>query len=187
MTFQAYLDSIRAKTGLGPDDFRRIAGEKGYLVDSVKVATIIDWLKSDYGLGSGHAMAVVGVLGKQKGSELGPEERLEKQFGGAKAAWRPTYDRLLAALRERGPVDEAATNTYISLLRGTAKFAVVAVTAERLDVGIKLKGAAATERFEESGAWNTMVTHRVRVTDASQVDAELLDWLGRAYDAAGGR
>jgi Domain of unknown function (DUF5655)/Domain of unknown function (DUF4287) len=187
MTFQAYLDSIRAKTGLGPDDFRRLAAEKGYLDDSVKVATILEWLKADYGLGSGHGMAIVGVLGKQKGSDLGPEERLAKQFGGAKAVWRPTYDRLLDTLRKHGPVDEAATNTYISLLRGTAKFAIVAVTADRLDIGIKLKGAETTERFEESGAWNSMVTHRVRVTDTSQLDPELLDWLGRAYDAAAGR
>ena len=184
MTFQAYLDSIKAKTGLDPDDFRRIAAEKGYLDDSVKVATIIEWLKSDYGLGSGHAMAIVGVLGKQKGADLAPDERLAKQFGGAKSAWRPTYDTLLVALREHGPVDEAATNTYISLLRGAAKFAIVAVTADRLDVGIKLKGATTTDRLEESGAWNSMVTHRVRVTESSQLDPELLGWLERAYDAA---
>ena len=187
MTFQAYLDSIKAKTGLDPDDFRRIAAEKGYLDESVKVATIIEWLKADYGLGSGHAMAIVGVLGKQKGADLAPDERLAQQFGGAKAAWRPVYDTLVGALRAHGPVDEAATNTYISLLRGTAKFAVVAVTADRLDIGIKLKGADTTERFEASGAWNSMVTHRVRVTDASRLDPELLDWLGRAYDAAAGR
>jgi hypothetical protein len=30
-----------------------------------------------------------------------------------------------------------------------------------------------------------MVTHRVRVTDPAQVDAELIGWLRAAYDAAG--
>ena len=29
-----------------------------------------------------------------------------------------------------------------------------------------------------------MVTHRVRVTDLAQIDAELLAWLKLAYDAA---
>ncbi|TMH05550.1 MAG: DUF4287 domain-containing protein, partial [Betaproteobacteria bacterium] len=30
MTFQAYLDNIKAKTGKGPDDFKRLAATKGY-------------------------------------------------------------------------------------------------------------------------------------------------------------
>ena len=83
----------------------------------------------------------------------------------------------------------APTDTYISLLKGKAKFAIVAFTADRMDVGIKLKDAALTDatpsdRFEAAGSWNSMVTHRVRVTDASQVDAELLEWLRKAYAAA---
>jgi hypothetical protein len=53
-----------------------------------------------------------------------------------------------------------------------------------MDVGVKLKGAAPVGRFEASGSWNSMVTHRVRVTAADQVDAELLDWLRLAYAAA---
>jgi len=40
-------------------------------------------------------------------------------------------------------------------------------------------------RVEPSGSWNSMVTHRVRVTDPAQVDAELIGWLRAAYDAAG--
>ncbi|HQA22808.1 MAG: DUF4287 domain-containing protein [Microbacteriaceae bacterium] len=31
MTFQAYLDAIKAKTGLDPADFKRLASEKGIL------------------------------------------------------------------------------------------------------------------------------------------------------------
>ncbi|MGZ9410098.1 MAG: DUF4287 domain-containing protein, partial [Methylocystis sp.] len=30
MTFQAYLDNIRAKTGKGVDDFKNLADEKGF-------------------------------------------------------------------------------------------------------------------------------------------------------------
>ena len=30
MSFQGYLNTIKAKTGKGPDDFRRLAAEKGF-------------------------------------------------------------------------------------------------------------------------------------------------------------
>jgi hypothetical protein len=57
-------------------------------------------------------------------------------------------------------------------------------TADRLDVGINLKGAAATARLEASGSFNAMVSHRVRVASAKDIDAQLIGWLREAYDKA---
>lgn len=67
MSFQAYVDNIRAKTGHGPDDFRRLAEaqgftERGALKPGVKAGQVVDWLKRDFGLGHGHAMAVYALL-----------------------------------------------------------------------------------------------------------------------------
>jgi len=67
MSFQAYLDNIHAKTGLGPDDFRRLAAAKGFtqgaaLAPGVKAGQVVDWLKQDFDLGHGHAMAIVALL-----------------------------------------------------------------------------------------------------------------------------
>jgi hypothetical protein len=59
MTFQAYIDNIYEKTGKTPDDFLSDARKKGILKPDVKVMQIVDWLKADYGLGHGHAMAIV--------------------------------------------------------------------------------------------------------------------------------
>ena len=78
----------------------------------------------------------------------------------------------------------AATDSYVSLLKGDAKFGVVAVTADRMDVGIKLKTLPVEGRVEESGKWNSMVTHRVRVSDGAQLDDELVGWLRQAYEKA---
>ena len=61
MSFQAYLDNIQQKTGKNLDDFKSIATEKGFLVDGqliVKAAEIVAWLKTDFDLGHGHAMAI---------------------------------------------------------------------------------------------------------------------------------
>jgi hypothetical protein len=182
MTFQAYLDTIKTKTGLGPDDFRRLAAEKGLLEPGTKPGAILAWVASDYGLGPGHGMAIVSVLGLAASSGLSDEDKFLAQFAGRKSVWRPTFDRLLVDLGR--PAELASTATYVSLLKGKAKFGIVALTADRMDVGIKLVGEPPTGRFETAGTWNAMVTHRVRVTDPSQVDDELVGWLQRAYDAA---
>jgi hypothetical protein len=58
MSFQAYIDNIKAKTGLSPEDFKKVAKEKGLLEPGVKAMQIVAWLKKDFGLGHGHAMAI---------------------------------------------------------------------------------------------------------------------------------
>lgn len=62
MSFQAYIDNIEAKTGKTPDDFKAIAAEKGLLRPDVKAGQIVAWLKEDFDLGHGHAMAVYATL-----------------------------------------------------------------------------------------------------------------------------
>jgi hypothetical protein len=59
MSFQAYIDNIYAKTGKSPKDFEKLAREKGMFQPGVKVMQIVNWLKSEQGLGHGHAMAIV--------------------------------------------------------------------------------------------------------------------------------
>ncbi|MFD1141828.1 DUF4287 domain-containing protein [Larkinella insperata] len=58
MSFQAYLDNIEKKTGQQPDDFKRLAGEKGLLKPGTKAGEIVAWLANDFQLGHGHAMAI---------------------------------------------------------------------------------------------------------------------------------
>jgi hypothetical protein len=58
MSFQAYIDNIRAKTGKSPKDFKNLAEKKGLLKPGVKTMEIVAWLKKDFGLGHGHAMAI---------------------------------------------------------------------------------------------------------------------------------
>lgn len=63
MSFQSYLINIETKTGNSPEDFIRLATEKGFvdngtLKPSIKAGQIVQWLKEDYDLGHGHAMAV---------------------------------------------------------------------------------------------------------------------------------
>lgn len=183
MSFQAYLDTIKEKTGKGPDEFIELAAEKRLLGPTVKAGAVIDWLAADYGLGRGHAMAIYAILKSKTQPRLGDDERIDKQFAGAKAQWRKPYDALLRSIHSFGTdVATQPTDSYISLVRNGKKFAIVAVGAKRLDIGIKLTGTDASGRLAEAGSWNSMVTHRVQVTDPSQLDEEMLGWLREAYD-----
>jgi hypothetical protein len=67
MTFQAYIDNIEKQTGVGPDEFIRLATEKGFTKAGTKATQITDWLKAEYGLGHGHAMAIVKLLKDRAG------------------------------------------------------------------------------------------------------------------------
>ena len=58
MSFQAYIDNIRAKTGKTPEDFKKLAEKKGLLKPGIKAGEIVAWLKNDFDLGHGHAMAI---------------------------------------------------------------------------------------------------------------------------------
>jgi hypothetical protein len=185
MTFQAYLDAIKAKTGKTPEDFLALAEEKGLLQDGVRTGQIVTWLADDFGLGRGHAMALVETFKSATQPKQTRDQRIARLFSGDKARWRRPYDELLAKITEFGPgMSQAPTDTYISLLRRAKKFAIVQVVAARLDIGIKLTGAEPTSRLEPAGSWNSMVTHRVRISDPSQLDGELLSWLKQAFDNA---
>lgn len=67
MSFQAYIDNIKTKTGKSPEDFKKLAEEKGFLLDGVipkniKATEITNWLKEEFELGHGHAMAIFATL-----------------------------------------------------------------------------------------------------------------------------
>ncbi len=55
MTYKAYIDNIKAKTGMGPEYYRKEAKKKGL----VEHRQLLAWLKSDCGLGHGHANAMI--------------------------------------------------------------------------------------------------------------------------------
>ena len=66
------------------------------------------------------------------------------------------------------------------------KFGIIQISAaERIDIGIKRKGIApAPNALRQTGSWNAMVTHRVRISEPQQIDGEVVEWLKAAYAAA---
>ncbi|MFZ1905961.1 MAG: DUF4287 domain-containing protein [Steroidobacteraceae bacterium] len=183
MSFQAYLDNVKAKTGKTPEDFAKLATRLGL----AKHGEIVKWLKSEHSLGHGHATAIAGVLVRMGAPKLRREERASALFRGNKQHWRAACDSLVSTIRKSAPdVEVKIRATYLSLLRAGKKFAILQPSSpDRLDIGIKLKGAPVDARFEAAGKWNAMVTHRVKVGAENCLDEQVFLWLRRAYGAAG--
>jgi hypothetical protein len=183
MSFQAYLDNIKAKTGKTPEDFAKLASQKGL----AKHGDIVKWLKSEFSLGHGHATAIAGVVMRKGAPKASADEKIGALFGAGKQHWRQPCEIVIAKIRKFGSdADVGIGGTYISLLRTGKKFAILQPSSsDRLDIGIKLKGVSTDKRFESAGSWNAMVTHRVRIQEPTQIDREVFSWLKRAYEAAG--
>ncbi len=71
MSFQGYLASIHAKTGHTAADFRALAEARGFTENGrvrggVRAGDVVAWLKEDFGLGHGHAMAIWALVSGAK-------------------------------------------------------------------------------------------------------------------------
>ena len=185
MSYQAYIDAVQKKTGKSMDDLHELARRRGFLDRQAKAGEVVAWLKSEFGLGRGHAMAAYGVIRSAVEPKLETDERIEAHFSGRRAAWKNTYRRIVEVVSGFGPdLSVKAGDTYLSLLRKGKKFAILKVGIGYMDIGVKLKGAPAGERFRLSGSWNAMVTHRVRIESPAELDREVFSWLRSAYAAA---
>ena len=74
MSFQAYLDNIKAKTGKTPNDLYRLAVKKGVYSPDMKASEMVAWLKKEFGLGQGHSMAIWAVW-KERGWVRAPSRK----------------------------------------------------------------------------------------------------------------
>jgi hypothetical protein len=74
MTFQAYIDNVRAKTGKTPEQLKAHAQKAGVFKRDMKAAELVAWLKQEYDLGHGHSMAIWAVF-KDEGWVDSPKAR----------------------------------------------------------------------------------------------------------------
>jgi hypothetical protein len=173
--------NLEEKTGKPLDAWIAVAKKSG----AQKHGEIVKHLKEN-GLTHGYANLVAHSMLQSAAVHADGGDLIEEQYAGTKAALRPAYDKLMKEVQAfGGDLEVSPKKAYVSLRR-KKQFAIVQPgTATRLDVGIHLKGTPAAGRLEASGSFNSMVSHRVRVASAGEIDRELVDWLRKAYDAAG--
>jgi len=180
---QATIDNMPEKTGKSLDEWFQTITAAGV----EKHGDIMKLLKGEYGVTHGYANTI-SILYRQQ-AEGGPpteEELVDAQYAGAKSALRPIYEAVLAAVRGFGDdVEIAPKKSYVSLRR-KKQFAIVQPsTKTRVDLGLNIRGAEPTERFQGGTVFSGMCSHKVAVTSPAEIDAEVVEWLNLAYEQAG--
>lgn len=176
------IDNLPDKTGKSLEQWHKLLSKQRF----EKHGEIVKWLKSEHGVGHGFANLIAHMhRDASSGGQASEDDLVDAQYKGAKADLRPIYEALVKKVAAFGKdVEVSPKKTYVSLRRSKQFALIQPSTKDRVDVGINLKGSKASGRLEASGSFNAMVSHRVRVTSKSDVDAELVGWLRKAYDAS---
>ena len=178
------IRNLEANTGKSLDAWIATARATG----QTKHGQIVALLKTDHGLTHGYANQIaLRALASAEPSAAAEVEvdPIDTLYAGAKAGLRAIHDALTAAIKRFGDdVEFSPKKSYVSVRRSKQFALIQPSTATRVDVGLILKKIPAVGRLEESGSFNAMFTHRVRLARPADVDAELIAWLRQAYDAA---
>lgn len=181
---QTQLSNIEKKTGKSLDELTALAGASGLS----KHGQLRDYFKTELGLGYGDANALAHYT-RQANEKQAPAEKsladvVDELYAGKKAHLRPIHDALWGEVEELGDFEILPRQKYLSLRR-QKQFAMIGPpTNSRVEVGLNVKDLPADDRLIEQSK-GSMCNYVVRLTDPSEVDADLLGWIAAAYDSAG--
>ena len=169
--WDSMVKNLEEKTGKSIEQWITIARSAG----GSKHSELVTYLKSKHGLTHGYASLVAfGTLNGANGAEAGGEDLVDEQYARGKASLRPIYDAVIAAVSRFGDVEISPKKAYVSLRRDKQFAIIQPSTKTRVDVGLNLGATNPTGRFQASGNFNSMVSHRVRIESQREVDEELM-------------
>lgn len=179
---QSMINSMPEKTGKSLEEWFVVLSSSGL----EKHGELMKLLKGEYGVSHGYANTIVLIYRQEaEGDPSKDDELVDAQYDGPKAALKPIYNAVISATSSFGSdVEIAPKKTYVSLRRNKQFAIVQAATKTRVDLGLNLKGEAATSRLEGGVVFGGMCTHKVRLSEASEVDEQVIAWLKQAYDAS---
>jgi hypothetical protein len=177
------LANIEKRTGKSMSELTTIVRESGLS----KHGELVRMLKSTLGMGHGDANTLVHTVRKAGATATQPlsaDQVLDGLYAGPKAALRPIHDTLLVAIRKFGDFQEAPKKTYVSYRRKKQFTMIGPATKTRVEVGLNVKGLEPSDRLLALPA-GQMCNYKVKLTEAKDVDAELIAWVKAAFEAAG--
>lgn len=176
-TLQTMIDNMPEKTGKGLDEWLEILTKENFEKHSIAVK----FLKTEHGITHGFANTIVTL---SKNENTTPEDLVSAQYQG-KESLKSIYELLISSVEKFGEdIVIAPKKGSVSLIRKKQFALIKPATKTRIDLGLKLKGVAVTERLEDSGPFGTMCTHRIQLKAISDVDDEVIDWLLKAYECS---
>ena len=180
---QTQLDNIQKKTNKSVDELAGIVKKSGL----TKHGEIRDYLKRELGLGHGDANALVHAVlqsdGQRAAEGKSGDQVLDEIYCGAKAQMRPIHEKLIKEINKFGDFEVAPKKGYVSLRRKKQFVMIGPKTNTRFEVGINSKDLKKNARLLEQPK-GSMCNYIVNVTDAREVDSELISWIKSAYEGA---
>lgn len=181
---QTQINNIQKKTGMSLDELSALVKKSGLS----KHGEIRDMLKEKLGLGHGDANALVHVVLQSDGTRAaeGKSEDavLDEIYSGAKAGFRTIHEKLMKEIQKFGEFEVVPKKGYVSLRR-KKQFAMIGPkTNTRFEVGINAKDFKKHARLLEQPK-GSMCNYIVNLSDAKEVDAELVAWIKSAFEGAG--
>ena len=172
---QTMINNIPEKTGKSLEEWKTILKAKAF----TKHSEGVKFLKTEHGVTHGFANTIV-TLSKEESNSS--DDLVSAQYKG-KENLIPIYDALIKYVNTLGSdVTITPKKGSVSIIRKRQFILIKPATKTRIDLGFKLKDKPITDRLENSGPFGTMCTHRVRLSEASEVDDELKGWISEAYE-----
>jgi len=190
---QRWIEDLKEKTGRSLDEWMAFVKKEGPKDEESQR----EWLKINQKLGTNAAWWIAARVAGKESEEDSPEkylaaapEYVEKQYAEKKAALRPIYDELLKLGKSIGAdVKACPCLTMVPLYRNHVFAQIKPTTNTRVDFGLALthyKGKVPKRLVDTGGlAKKDRITHRIEITDAKHIDADVKKWLKTAYDLAG--
>jgi hypothetical protein len=177
----AVTASLQARTGRSLDEW--VALVKASEIDPLDQNAVRGWLRSEHGVQQNSQWAIADAAARAAGwvrPSVG--EYIDSQYQGAKAALRPIYDAIAAAVGEFGDdVTIEGRGTYTPFVRGRQFAAVAAASRDRVDLGLRFADPPQAGRLERASAPG-QATHKVSLRSVDDVDDEALRFLRLAYE-----
>jgi hypothetical protein len=173
--------SMAARTGRSLDEWVALVRASG--IDPVDQNAVRGWLRSAHGVPQNSQWAIADAAARAAGwVRPSVAEYIDGQYTGPKAALRPIYDALAAAIADLGDdVTIEGRSTYTPFVRGRQFAAVAAATRDRVDLGLRFADPPAAARLQPAKAPG-QATHKVSLRSVAEVNDEVRHLLRAAYE-----
>jgi hypothetical protein len=175
------IESMRKRTGRTLQEWVELVVSSG--IDPIDQNAVRRWLKTEHGVLQNSQWAIADAAARAAGwQEPTPEEYVDQQYSGAKAALRPIFDRLREVVEGFGKdVRMEGRSTYTPFVRRRQFVAISAATRTRIDVGLRYVQAPESVLLVTANAPG-QATHKVSLVSVGEVTKEMKRLLRIAYD-----
>lgn len=172
--------NLLEKTGKTLDEWKQLLQQQSFS----KHGEYMNFLKKEHSITHGFANFITLKFREADAGSANTEDLVANQYIG-KEQLKPIYDLLIAETSKFGGDIEVAPKKSAVSIRAKRQFALIQPsTKKRIDLGLKFNDKAVQGRLDTSGPFGSMCSHRVQLTELSQVDDELLGWIKEAYQEA---